>query len=445
MSAPSSTHATTERAGQRPDASSCGAPAEVAVRDAARSARDRYAAVGVDVDRALQILTRIPVSLHCWQGDDVRGCEAADGTLGGGLAVTGSHPGRARTSDELRADLDAALALLPGRHRVNLHAFYGDYGGRGVDRDAIDATHFAAWIDWARDRHIGLDFNPTCFAHPLAADGFTLSHADPGIRRFWVEHCRRSREIGAAFGAALGSPCVTNVWIPDGHKDTPADRFGPRERLAEALDQVFATPLPPEHLRDAVEPKLFGIGSESYTVGSAEFYLGYCITRRKLLCLDAGHFHPTESIADKISSVLVYLPEILLHVSRGVRWDSDHVVTLTDDLAAIAREIVAVGDPGRIHVGLDYFDASINRIAAWAIGTRNMLKALLLALLEPPAIRAAERAGDLTARLAIQEEAKSLPYGAIWDEYCLREGAPVGLEWLERVRRYEQDVTGRRR
>jgi L-rhamnose isomerase len=422
-----------------------GADDEAAVRAAGRLARDRYAAVGVDVDRGLRTLAGIPVSLHCWQGDDVRGCETADAAIGGGLAVTGSHPGRASTPDELRADLDAALALLPGRHRVNLHAFYGDYGGRGIDRDAIDASHFAAWIDWARDRKIGLDFNPTCFAHPRAADGFTLSHADAGIRRFWIEHCRRSREIGAAFGAALGTPCVANVWIPDGFKDTPADRFGPRERLAEALDEVFAMPLPPEHLRDAVEPKLFGIGSESYTVGSAEFYLGYCITRRKLLCLDAGHFHPTESIADKISSVLLYVPEILLHVSRGVRWDSDHVVTLTDDLAAIAREIVAVGDTSRIHVGLDYFDASINRIAAWAIGTRNMLKALLIALLEPPAIREAERVGDLTARLAIQEEAKSLPFGAIWDEYCMLHDAPLGGEWLERVRRYEQEVTGRRR
>ena len=313
-----------------------------------------------------------------------------------------------------------------------------------MDRDQIDAAHFASWIGWAKSRGVGLDFNPTCFSHPKAADGFTLSHADKGIRKFWIEHCRRSREIGAAMGKALGTPCVTNVWVPDGFKDTPADRLAPRERLAESLDAVFEKALSPKHNLDAVEPKLFGIGSESCTVGSSEFYLGYCITRKKLLCLDAGHYHPTESISDKISSVLVYLPEILLHVSRGVRWDSDHVVTLTDDLLAIAREIVACGDPARVHIGLDYFDASINRIAAWAIGTRNMLRALLIGLLEPPAIRKAEKEGDLTARLALQEEAKGLPFGAVWDHYCHTKGVPVGEAWLDDVRKYEKNVTGKR-
>jgi L-rhamnose isomerase len=409
-----------------------------------RLAREQYAAQGVNTDDALAALAGIPVSLHCWQGDDVRGFENAVGPLGGGLAVTGSHPGRARTADELRADVEKALSLVPGRHRLNLHACYGEFGGRNVDRDQIEPVHFQGWIDWARDRGVGLDFNPTCFAHPKAADGFTLAHRDEAVRRFWIEHCKRAREIGAAMGRALGTPCVTNVWVPDGFKDTPADRRGPRDRLAASLDEVFRTPLPAGHVLDAVEPKLFGIGSESCTVGSAEFYLGYCITRNKLLCLDAGHFHPTESIADKISSVLLYLPAILLHVSRGVRWDSDHVVTLGDDLLAIAREIIATGDSSRVHVGLDYFDASINRIAAWAIGTRNLLKALLVGLLEPPGIREAEAAGDLTARLTLQEEAKTLPFAAVWDFYCAGEEVPVGAAWLDEVRNYERNVTARR-
>lgn len=407
-------------------------------------AHQRYESLGVNTDKACAALSKIPVSLHCWQGDDVVGFEHQAGAVGGGLAVTGNYPGRARTPDELRSDLDAALAVIPGTHRLNLHAFYGEFGGKKVDRDQIEASHFAGWIAWAKSRGIGLDFNPTCFSHPKAADGFTLSHPDRGIRKFWIEHCRRAREIGAAMGKALGTPCVTNVWVPDGFKDTPADRLAPRQRLAESLDAVFEKPLSAKHNLDAVEPKLFGIGSESCTVGSSEFYLGYCITRKKLLCLDAGHYHPTETISDKISSVLVYLPEILLHVSRGVRWDSDHVVTLTDDLLAIAREIVACGDPSRVHIGLDYFDASINRVAAWAIGTRNMLRALLIGLLEPPAIRKAEKEGDFTARLALQEEAKSLPFGAIWDHYCYSKDVPVGESWLDDVRRYEKLIAGKR-
>ena len=419
-------------------------PTDSSVAAAYEIARDRYATHGVDTAAALAALAKIPVSLHCWQGDDVGGFEHAGGSLGAGLAVTGSYPGKARTPDELRADLAQALALIPGRHRVNLHALYGEFGGKRVERDAIQPAHFAGWIDWAKAQRIGLDFNPTCFAHPKAADGFTLSHPDAGIRTFWIEHCRRSREIGAAIGQALGTPCVTNVWVPDGFKDTPADRLSPRARLAAALDQVFRPPLPAEHVLDSVEPKLFGIGTESYTVGSAEFYLGYCITRGKLLCLDTGHFHPTESIADKLASVLLYLPEILLHVSRGVRWDSDHVVTLSEDLVVIAREIVAAGMPERVHVGLDYFDASINRIAAWVIGTRNMLKALLIGLLEPPQVRASEAAGDFTARLALQEEAKALPWNAVWDFYCESRGVPVGAQWLDEVRTYERAVTGNR-
>ena len=408
-------------------------------------ARERYAALGVSVDAVLTKLARIPISLHCWQGDDVGGFENFGGALGGGLAVTGNHPGKARTPDELRADLEKACSLIPGQHRLNLHAFYGEFGGKRVDRDEIAPEHFKNWIAWAKKNGLGLDFNPTCFSHPKSADGFTLSHRDKGIRNFWIEHCRRSREIGAAMGKALGKTCVTNVWIPDGYKDTPADRHAPRARLAESLDAVFKKAISPKLNLDAVEPKLFGIGSESYVVGSHEFYLGYAVSRKKLLCLDAGHYHPTESIADKISSVLQYLPEILLHVSRGVRWDSDHVVILNDDLLAIAREIAVNGYTDRVHIGLDYFDASINRVAAWTIGTRNMLRALLIALLETPLIRTAEAAGDLTTRLALQEEAKSLPFGAVWDFYCESKGVPVGDAWLGEVKRYEQDILSRRR
>lgn len=404
-----------------------------------RLARERYAAMGVDVDCALTALAKIPVSLPCWQGDDVRGFENVGREIGGGLSITGSYPGKARTPDELRTDLEKALALIPGSHRVNLHAMYGEFGRRKVDRDEIAPEHFRNWIGWAKTLGLGLDFNPTCFAHPKA-DGFTLSHRDKGIREFWIEHCRRSRQIGAAMGKALGTPCVTNVWIPDGFKDTPADRRRPRERLAAALDQVFQKPLSPKHNLDAVEGKLFGLGAESCTVGSHEFYLGYAITRRKLLCLDAGHFHPTETISDKITSVLQFLPGILLHFSRGVRWDSDHVVTLTDDLLAIAREIVASGSLGRVRLGLDSFDASINRIAAWVIGTRNVLRALLIALLEPPRIRAAELVGDNTTCLALQEEARTLPFGAVWDYYGETSGVPMGDAWLAEVELYEKGV-----
>lgn len=410
------------------------------VERAYRLAQERYASLGVDTGKALKQLSNIPISLHCWQGDDVGGFENAGQDIGGGLAVTGNYLGKARTPDELRADLEMAYSLIPGKHRLNLHAFYGEFGGMKVDRDEIEPSHFQGWIAWAKRNGLGLDFNPTYFAHPKAADGFTLAHPNKGVRKFWIEHGIRCREIGAAIGKALGKPCVTNVWIPDGYKDTPADRKTPRERLAASLDAIFKKPISAKHNLDAVEPKLFGIGSESYVVGSHEFYLGYAISRKKLLCLDAGHFHPTEGISDKISSVLQFLPEILLHVSRGVRWDSDHVVTFTDELQAIAREIVANGYAGRVHIGLDYFDASINRIAAWTIGTRNMLRALLLALLESPAIRAAETTGDHTARLALQEEARALPIGAVWDYYCESKGVPVGDAWLAEVKRYERDV-----
>ncbi len=407
-------------------------------------AQAQYADLGVDTEAAMAKLAGIPISLHCWQGDDVGGFEDSGEGLSGGIAVTGNYPGKARTPDELRVDLDQALALIPGKHRLNLHAFYGEFGGKKVDRNEIQPEHFAGWMDWAKSNGMGMDFNPTCFAHPKSADGFTLSHPDKAIRDFWIEHCIASREIGAVMGEALGSATVTNVWIPDGYKDTPVDRLAPRQRLADSLDQVFAKKLNPKHLLDAVECKLFGIGSESYVVGSHEFYMGYAIKNQMLLCLDAGHFHPTEGIADKLTSVLMYVPEILLHVSRGVRWDSDHVVTLDDALQSIAAELVRNKLLARTHIGLDFFDASINRIAAWTIGTRNTLKALLLALLEPAALRDAEEAGDYTTRLALMEESKSLPWGAVWDAYCEAQNVPVGSDWLSDVKQYESAVLSKR-
>jgi L-rhamnose isomerase len=415
------------------------------IEKAFAAARERYALLRVDADSAIARLGRVAISLHCWQGDDVGGFESAGGTLGGGLAVTGNYPGKARTADELRSDLDMALSLIPGKHRLNLHASYAETGGKKVERDELEPRHFGAWIDWAKGGGLGIDFNPTYFSHPLAADGFTLAHADAGVRRFWIDHGIVCRRIGAAIGKALGTPCVTNVWIPDGFKDMPVDRKSPRRRLADSLDAIFREKLNPKHNLDAVEPKLFGIGSECYVVGSHEFYLGYAISRKMLLCLDAGHYHPTEGIADKISSVLQYLDRILLHVSRGVRWDSDHVVTLTDDLSAIAQELVRGDFLRRVHLGLDYFDASINRVAAWVIGTRNLQKALLAAMLEPiNALRASELSGDFTARLAMLEEGKSLPWGAVWDYHCLKSGVPAGDAWLEKIKAYERTVLSRR-
>ncbi len=405
------------------------------------AAKQRYADFRVDVDAAIDRLGKIPISLHCWQGDDVAGFEDAGLDLGGGLAVTGNYPGRARTAHELRSDAEFALRLIPGRHRFNLHASYAEPAGHRVDRDHLEPAHFQGWIEWADEHQLGLDFNPTFFAHRLANDGLTLSHPDAATRQFWIEHGIVCRRIGAAMGRALGSPCVTNVWIPDGSKDTPVDRKGPRERLRESLDRVFADEYPEDCLLDAVESKLFGIGSESYVVGSHEFYLGYAIQRQIMLCLDSGHFHPTEVISDKISSVLLWVPRLLLHVSRGVRWDSDHVVVLSDELRAIAAELVRGDTFGRVHLGLDFFDASINRVAAWVIGTRCLQKALLFAFLEPlEQLREFELAGNTTARLALFEEAKTLPLGAVWDEFCLRWSVPVGMKWLDEVFRYERDV-----
>ncbi len=383
----------------------------------------------------------IPISLHCWQGDDVGGFERGAGLSGGGIEATGNYPGKARNADELRADADKAFSLIPAKHRFNLHAIYAETSGRKVERNELAPEHFANWIDWAKANGLGMDFNPTYFSHPKAESGFTLASYDEGIRRFWVEHGIACRKIGEHMGRELGSPCVTNFWIPDGYKDATVDRKAPRELLRDSLDAILAEKLDPRYNLDSVESKLFGIGSESYVVGSHEFYMGYALRNDTLLCLDAGHFHPTEVISDKLSAILTFLDEVLLHVSRGVRWDSDHVVTLDDELRAIAEEIVRGGYLDRVHIGLDFFDASINRIAAWVIGARNMIKALLLALLEPTSsLREMEQAGDFTARLAMLEELKTLPAGAVWDYYCLKHGVPVGFAWMEEVRAYEKEV-----
>lgn len=411
------------------------------LRQAYELAKEQYDAVGVNTDDAMRAVAGVPVSLHCWQGDDVGGFETEDAELsGGGIQVTGNYPGKARSVQELRADIDQVLALVPGKHRLNLHASYLENGGRFVERDEIEPSHFQGWIDWAKQRGLGLDFNPTYFSHAKAADGFTLAHADEGIRRFWIDHGIASRRIAAEMGRQLGKTAVTNQWIPDGYKDVPVDRGAPRERLLDSLDKVFAERIDPKLQVDAIEPKLFGIGAESYTVGSFEFYLGYAASRQKVLTLDSGHFHPTESIADKISSVLLYCPGVLLHISRPVRWDSDHVVVLDNEVQSIAHEI-ARHRRGNIYVGLDYFDATINRVAAWVIGMRNVIKALLIAFLENThELRRVENDMDLTRRLGLLEEQKALPWSAVWDYYCLENDVPVGRAWLDAVRAYETKV-----
>ncbi len=417
---------------------------EANIRNAYTLAQERYAALGVDTESALARLNDVAISLHCWQGDDVGGFENPGGDLTGGIAATGNYPGKARTAEELRQDLDVVYSLLPGSHRLNLHAIYLE-SDRKVDRNEIEPRHFSAWKDWAKANGHGVDFNPTCFSHPRSADGFTLSHRDEGIRRFWIEHCVASRKIGEYFGRELDTPAVTNIWIPDGYKDTPADRRTPRELLCDSLDTILAEKIDLRYNLDAVEPKLFGIGSESYVVGSMEFYLAYAVSRKILLTLDSGHFHPTETIADKISAVLLYLEQLLLHVSRGVRWDSDHVVTLNDDLQAITQEIVRNDALERIHIGLDYFDASINRIAAWTIGARNTLRALLVALLEPRAtLMQYEVEGDFSSRLALQEELKLMPFSAVWDYYCLLKNVPVGMAFMNVIKDYEKNELSRR-
>ncbi|MBT2759769.1 L-rhamnose isomerase [Paenibacillus sp. ISL-20] len=412
-------------------------------QDVARNfeeAKKLYGQHGINVDEILTELERIKISIHCWQGDDVRGFLFRDQELSGGISVTGEYPGAAGTPDQLRADLEKAMSLIPGSHKVNLHAIYADTD-ESVDLDQLEPRHFQSWVDWAKEQGIGLDFNPTCFSHDKSQDGFTLSHADPAIRQFWIEHCKASRRIGAYFGEQLGQTCVTNIWVPDGYKDMPVDRMAPRQRLKDALDEIFAEEMNPQWNLDAVESKLFGLGSEAYVVGSHEFYMGYGIRNNKLICLDAGHFHPTESIAGKLSSLALFTDGLLLHVSRPMRWDSDHVVIMDDELIEIGRELVRNNLLDVTHIGLDFFDASINRIAAWVIGTRNTIKALLRAKLEPnDRLKQAELEGDYTTRLAISEEFKSYPFGAVWDYYCERMGVPIREEWLSEVKQYEQDV-----
>jgi L-rhamnose isomerase len=414
------------------------------IEKAYEAAKERYAELGVDTEDAMKHLAATAISLHCWQGDEVGGFEKGEAISSGGIMATGAYPGKARTADELRADLDKAMSLIPCKKRLNLHAMYAETGGK-VDRNAIKAEHFSTWIDWARARGMGMDFNGTFFGHPLADSGFTLSNTDEGVRKFWVEHGIACRKIGAAIGKKLGSPCVTNVWIPDGYKDIPVDRKRPRERLKRSLGEIFSEEIDRKYLLDSVESKLFGIGSESFVVGSHEFYMGYAIENGLLLCLDTGHYHPTEVVSDKISAVLMYLDGILLHISRGVRWDSDHVVILSDELRAIAEEIVRGDYLERVHIGLDFFDASINRVSAWVIGTRCMIKALLIAMLEPTKkLQQMEADGDYTSRLAMLEELKTLPFGAVWDYYCLKAGVPVGQEWLKEVQRYEKEILSKR-
>ncbi|MBF9014031.1 MULTISPECIES: L-rhamnose isomerase [unclassified Oceanispirochaeta] len=409
-------------------------------------AKEQYAELGVDVDTALAKLKNIPLSVHCWQGDDVGGFETPDSTLsGGGIQVTGNYPGKAGNPDELKKDLEKMYSLLPGRHRLNLHAIYGDFHGKKIDRDQIEPKHFQSWVDWGRENGVKLDFNATCFSHPMAESGFTLSSKDKDVREFWIDHVNRARDITAFFGKEQGSPSVHNLWIPDGAKDNVVCRMDHRTILKETLDKIYSHELNDKEIRDAVECKLFGIGSESFVVGSHEFYMGYALTRNKLLCMDMGHFHPTESIADKISSVYQYLDEVLLHVSRPVRWDSDHVVNLNDDIYALMQELVRSGKINNTYIGLDFFDGTLNRIGAWAVGARASLKGLLYALLEPYSrLKAFEEDGNNFGRMALLEESKTKPFGIIWDYYCQESGTITDRELIADVMAYEKsELSGR--
>ena len=416
------------------------------VEKAFELAKERYAEIGVDVDAALKKIAAVPISLHCWQGDDVGGFESAAGLTGGGILSTGNYPGKARTPDELRQDAEKAFSMIPGKHRFNLHAIYLENHGKAIPRDEIQPEHFKGWIDWAKAQKLnGLDFNPTCFSHEFAADGYTLSHPKKSIRDFWIRHGICCRKIGEAMGRAMHSPCVINHWMPDGIKDIPVDRLAPRQRMMESLDAILGVDISKRYVLDSVECKLFGIGSESYVVGSHEFYMGYAMSRGTLLTLDTGHFHPTEVVADKLSSLSLYVKEFLLHVSRGVRWDSDHVVIWNDELRQIAEELVRNNLLGRTHIGLDFFDGTINRVAAWTIGTRSMIKALLSAMLDPIAeMRKEEKSFDYTSRLATLEEMKTMPFAAVWDYYCQSKDVPVGMDWLKELKKYEAEVQSKR-
>jgi len=415
---------------------------EESIKKAYELAVAQYKALGVDVESALAQLDKVQISLHCWQADDVGGFEKPDSELsGGGIQVTGNYPGKAQSISQLKQDIEKVMSLLPGKQRLNLHAIYGDFGGKFVDRDQIEVKHFQTWIDWAKKLHIGLDFNATCFSHPLAASGFTLSSKDEKIRKFWVEHVKRSRLIAAEMGKQLGTPSVLDIWIPDGSKDTPVDRNTHRKLLKKSLDEIYETKYPKEYLKDAVESKLFGIGVESMTVGSHDFYLGYAAKNGKLICLDNGHFHPTEQVGDKISACLQFVDELLLHVSRPVRWDSDHVVTLNDEIQLIAQEIVRAGALNKVNIALDYFDGSMNRIGAYVVGARAMQEALLIALVEPfEQLKKYEEEQKSFERLALLEIMKMKLYGAIWDYYCLKNNVPVAEEIIQNIQQYEQEV-----
>ena len=415
---------------------------EKSIKQAYETAQELYAQYDVDPDKAIQIIESTPISLHCWQGDDVTGFEVdATGLGSDGIQTTGNYPGRARNGDELRQDLEQAMSLIPGNQRVNLHALYAETGGKYVNRDELTAEHFADWIAWAKARNLKLDFNGSFFSHPKVVDGLTLSSPEKTVRDFWIEHGKVSRKIGEAMGRELGSPCITNLWIPDGFKDMPADRWIYREHLKNSLDEIFEEKINKTFLKDSVESKLFGIGSESYVVGSHEFYLAYCIKNKLMLCLDAGHFHPTEKISDKISAILSFSDELLLHVTRGVRWDSDHVVIFDDETKDIFHEIVRGNALGKVYIALDFFDASINRVAAWVIGTRAAQKALLFALLEPTKLlKKFELDRDFTSRLALMEDLKTMPFGAVYDYFCLKSGTIPGNGWIYEVKQYEKDV-----
>ena len=411
------------------------------IEKAYQLAKEQYAEYGIDTDDVLKKMNDVVISLHCWQTDDVGGFEKPDSELGGGgIQVTGNYPGKAKTIPQMRKDLDKVMELLPGKQRLNLHAIYGEFGGKLVDRDQIDVEHFQGWIDWAKERGMGLDFNATCFSHPKADDGFTLSSKNEENRKFWVEHVKRCRKITAEMGKQLGTPSVHNTWIPDGSKDVPIDRNGHRTLLKKSLDEAFSTGYPKEHMLDAIESKLFGIGGESMTVGSHDFYLGYAVKNNKLICLDNGHFHPTEQIGDKVSACLQFVDQVLLHVTRPVRWDSDHVVTLNDEIQLIASEIIRNDFLSRVKIGLDFFDASINRIGAYVVGTRAAQQAFMIAMLEPTAkLKAYEEAGKNFERLAMLEGLKSRAFGAVWDYYCVQNNVPAGTDFIAEIQKYEQE------
>ncbi len=414
--------------------------------DSYEIAKVKYAELGVDTDLVIEKMENIPLSIHCWQGDDVGGFEHPNSQLtGGGIIATGSYPGKARTIMELQNDLSKAISLIPGNHRVNLHAIYGNFANKFVDRNEINANHFQTWIDWAKIEKLGLDFNSTLFSHPKADSGYTLSSKDPEIRNFWIDHVMRCREISVEIGKQLNIKVIHNIWIPDGSKDTPVDRIGYRELLKDSLDRILEQELDSRYIQDSLEGKLFGIGSEAFVVGSHEFYLSYAVKNNLMLTIDSGHYHPTESIADKISAIVPFVKGILLHISRSLRWDSDHVVVLNDDLIQIAEEVIRIKSFDKIFIGLDFFDASINRIAAWVIGARATLKSFLYALLQPRELLLNyEENNKYFQRLAFLEELKTLPFGSVWDYYCYIHKVPIGRDWFHIVEDYENDVLKKR-